>query len=101
MQRAHSIHRDSKKRLHLENGVPGGKMFACCCRIVVATCVDRDPVYVGVQTSLTSSLQAALGNEFSLLEQTDIPLLVPEQGRKYQLFVSNVTVWKKGENKKG
>lgn len=54
----------------------------------------------GERTSLTSSLQATFGDEFSLLDQTDIPLLVPEQGRKYQLYMSNVTVWKRDRNER-
>ncbi|CAD7695054.1 unnamed protein product [Ostreobium quekettii] len=50
----------------------------------------------GEKKQLSSSLQAALGDEFKLMKETDIPLLVPEQGRKYQLYMSNVTIWKYG-----
>jgi len=43
----------------------------------------------------TALIQAALGNEFSLVKEEDVSFIIREHRRKFQLGVSKVLIWKR------
>lgn len=47
------------------------------------------------KVATTDGLQQALGEQFTLLEQRDVPLIIREHVRKYQYIVTHVTVWQR------
>ena len=51
----------------------------------------------GVPISTLDGLRAALGSQFELLVEEDVPLLIREHRRKYQYIVSLLTAWRRRE----